>query len=67
METSYSVNIFLRRKVNKGTSCVWPDPHRSSRPTCEVGEMDLNTLLLPLAWGLVFLLLQQSFLRIRAA
>lgn len=57
-ETNYSVNIVLRRKVNQGTSCVWPDPHRSSWPTCEVGEMDLDVLLLlPLAWGLVFLLL----------
>ena len=57
-EPNYSVNIVLRRKVNQGTSCVWPDPHRSSWPTCEVGEMDLDVLLLlPLAWGLVFLLL----------
>lgn len=45
---------FLRRKVNKGTSCVARLQHRSSRPTCEVGEMDLSTLL-PLASGLVFL------------
>jgi len=57
-ETNYSVNIVLRRKVNQGTSCVWPDPHRSSGPTWEVGEMDFDALLLlPLAWGLVFLLL----------
>ena len=58
VETNYSVNVVLRRKVNQGTSCEWPDTHRSSRPTCEVGEMDLDALLLlPLTWGLFFLLL----------
>lgn len=70
VEMNDSVNIFLSKESKQWHILHVANPTWVKKATRGAGEMDFNVLLLllPLTWGLVFLLLQQeSLIRIRVA